>query len=638
MHGNRRRSQRARSLASQTSVSPAIVSRAFLTAWIGVNAVFALCHPAWSDWLGEPTFAKSLVVNAVLFVLPALGWHAVLPSGSRALGIRIFRGLVVSTGVFLVCLLIVRLSGAKLTDTLAWNITWVLTNVGFLLAAALRRFPTVRRAMLPREWLVAGVMFVASYGFYYWGATRVVPPLLDHDLELQATGIGLLTRFEPLLISDRGPMDYYFAHPPLLHFYVGGSFLYHGQLESLHYYDDLSRRAQRRRTGAPIEPLSGDEQFGLFGRHQERFRVATDERDRYLVVPAEGGPAFEVPADEVDVRRNFAHFEAQPHLIESRTTNVFFGALTVALLAVWAGRISRRWWLGVLAALAYATGVEVFVRSSYGGYFALGGLLSIMMLLAADRWRRGGVAMLTGVFAGIADHKLVLLPVSYGLQATLRWLAARAWWPIPIPHLFNPKVAGFLLGTAVFWTFGFVIDAHAFIQDHLATHLVDRLARRNPLGYVGYPSPQGLWWEFETHTAYLLVPFAMLLLAMDLYSRSLVRSGSPSPSVLRLPFAFAGGVLKSLLAPAKRTLAARELWLIYIVVSGVAFTIIDWRMTKHLAPLLLPMHLALVPDRDAPKWRVGIAVAVLIAMLGFNGSAIVDLVRDFYSLEIEPGW
>jgi hypothetical protein len=611
------------------------LTRSFLARFVGVNLVFLLGHPAWSGAvLAEAPFIRSLLVNAALFVLPALGWFAVLPSATRSLGMRAFRALVLSTCAFFATLLIMWLLPGQATDVLAWNVTWAITNAGFVLTLVLKRNPPARRSLLPAEAVMAGVIFLASYSFYYWGATRVVPPLLDHDLEVQATGRALVMRFEPLLISDRGPMDYYFAHPPLLHFYAGGSFLLYGEIEALRFYDELSQRARDRRTGAPIEPLQDDRTFGLFGRRNEQFRVVADERDHYLVVSELGGEPFPVPADEVDVRRNFAHFLNEPHLLESRTPNVFFGALGVALLAIWAGRISRRWWMGAVVAVAYATGSEVFVRSSYSGYFALGALISLMMLLASDRWKRPTLSMLTGLFAAIADHKLVLLPVAYGVRAVMRVFGPLR--RLDVGQLFNPKIVGFVLGTAIFWTFGLAIDPMAFIRDHLGHHLIDRLTQENPLGYEGYPSVPGLWWEFFRHTGIVLVPFALLLLAVDLAGRT--RALPAHVPFWKWPVDFVGGVLRSITEPAPGRRPARELWLIYIVISAVAFTIVDWRMTKHLAPILVPLHLALVPDRDAARWRWAVAIVVLIITLVSNATMLHQLVTDFWEFDISPGW
>jgi hypothetical protein len=178
--------------------------------------------------------------------------------------------------------------------------------------------------------------------------------------------------------------------------------------------------------------------------------------------------------------------------------------------------------------------------------------------------------------------------------------------------LVNPKAAGFALGTVFFWLFGMVIAPAAFIEDHLGHHLLDRVIQHNPLGYAGYPSPLALWREFASHTAYILVPVACLLLV--------------------------GDVVRSRVQPLARPARSRELWLFYVLITAVAFTVIDWRMTKHLVPILLPLHLALAPDRAAPNWRIAIPVMTALTILVYNAVVLVDLTRDFDRFPISPAW
>jgi hypothetical protein len=109
--------------------------------------------------------------------------------------------------------------------------------------------------MTRAEFVVGSALFLGAGLLYFVAATRIVPPQVDHDLEVQATGYGLVTRFEPLLLTDRDTI-YYFAHPPLLHLWVGGSFLLQGELESLRFYDDVSQRARAARGDRPLVPTA----------------------------------------------------------------------------------------------------------------------------------------------------------------------------------------------------------------------------------------------------------------------------------------------------------------------------------------------------------------------------------------------
>jgi hypothetical protein len=61
-------------------------------------------------------------------------------------------------------------------------------------------------------------------------------------------------------------------------------------------------------------------------------------------------------------------------------------------------------------------------------------------------------------------------------------------------------------------------------------------------------------------------------------------------------------------------------------------------MTKHLMPILLPLHLALTPDRNAPTWRVAIPVAALLLVLSYNAWEVWGLAQDFSGFRVTPDW
>ena len=82
----------------------------------------------------------------------------------------------------------------------------------------------------------------------------------------------------------------------------------------------------------------------------------------------------------------------------------------------------------------------------------------------------------------------------------------------------------------------------------------------------------------------------------------------------------------------------RRTWLIYILVTAVVFTIVDWRMTKHLALIIMPLVLAVVPDRSAPRWRIAAAVVCLGLVALFQARDVIALARDFSSFVVTPQW
>ncbi|MGH9387664.1 MAG: hypothetical protein ACRD2N_25680 [Vicinamibacterales bacterium] len=588
------------------------------SAFAAVNLVFALFHPSIVKVVPLPEVVRWLVVPAVLLVLPSAGWNPLFGPAPRMPGLRLARAILVSTAVLLVSLLAIRLAGAALTDVSAWNAIWLIANLGFATSVWGARRIVSRRSLLRREVVLGSVSFVAAFVLFLWGAARVVPPQQDQDLEVMATGFGLLTRFEPLLLTDRHSV-YFFAHPPLLHFYVGGVFLLGGAFDDLRYYDAASRRVRDVWEGRSISPPTGPIHLdGVVGPVREQRLagtyeiVGTDKTDYLLTRANESQIRLAVEAVELDLI--YSRYYKRPSLIEARITNIFFGACTVALLGIWAGRIARRSWLGALIAAVYATSPEVFVRSSYGGYFAVGAFASLLILLAAEHRQRfpgrgrRELPFLLGGFAALVDHKLVLLPVALAHVPLLHRGQSGHGLSLEWAH---PAVGGFAAGTLMFWLWGLAIAPTAFIEDHLHHHLLDRITHHNPFEYAGYPAPLDLWWEFSSHTGYLLVPVGLGLLLLDWW-----RPAAQGPT----------------------TVMSKTGWLLWIGLTAVVFTIVDWRMTKHLVLLIVPLCLGLVPSRPAPCWRVAVAAATSLALVAFNIFTLASLAGNFSGFQITPAW
>ena len=79
------------------------------------------------------------------------------------------------------------------------------------------------------------------------------------------------------------------------------------------------------------------------------------------------------------------------------------------------------------------------------------------------------------------------------------------------------------------------------------------------------------------------------------------------------------------------------LWAIWAVLIAVAFSIIDWRQTKHIAQLSLPLFLAPAGMAASRTPRLVISV-LLIALLIWNINILCVLAVNFDALRKVPEW
>ena len=225
-------------------------------------------------------------------------------------------------------------------------------------------------------------------------------------------------------------------------------------------------------------------------------------------------------------------------------------------------------------------------------------------------------------------------------SATGRWLRRLFAFSIPI---------GFVVGTLTFWLYGLWVDAEIFYIEHIQHHLVGRVTHDDALGYGGYPSIPGLWLELWQHTGFLLLPLGIAALGVLCTRKAARPSGDVAASGWR---------------------DTPGLWAVWFVLTAVAFSLIDWRQTKHLMPLLLPLLLAPVrwtlswpnkggwwlsaakpqacansgaPLRSAPATPTRVLtqalVPVLLAgLLVWNLGTLWNLLDDFRAFTITPDW
>jgi len=283
-------------------------------------------------------------------------------------------------------------------------------------------------------------------------ATRVVPPLDDQDLEVQATAHALAHHGAPRTVTDRGTYDF-FAHPPLLHVWVAGSFALSGRLDRVGDADRLGQEAASR--GPFAEPR-----------------------------------ADEYPPPYYDLwQRLLERFFTEPELWSTRRVNVVIAAVAVGWLAALAAALAGSAVAGAAVALVLATFPEFLVRGAYGGYFAVATLATVALVATLDRARPGWAAAAAAAFASLSEQKGLLLPAAWLIAAPLGAGFGR----------FGPGL-GAAAGLVAFATWGLAVDAPAFVYDFVKVHVVRRLAlgdvRFAHDARIWYPSITELWAEF----------------------------------------------------------------------------------------------------------------------------------------------
>ena len=438
----------------------------------------------------------------------------------------------------------------------------------------------------PRRAVAASAIFVAAFALAAWSGLRVVPPLEDQDSEVQGTANGLLRNFEPFCLTNRSTL-HYFAHPPLLHVFAASTLTLAGELPAVRPPYDAAYEewwklppAERRGFAAVSAALRGDV--------PHRDYAARWARDVY------GG------------------FLRDPALLGTRTPNFVLAGVVAALLFLWMRSLRATAADAALVVAAYATLPEIVVRSGYGGYYAIGAATWLAgVWLSTGSGGGGRAGYLGGVLGALADQKTILLGVVVAVTGIWRCVAERSARTLARA---TPFVLGVAAGTIAFWVYGFVVAPHDFVVDHVREHLFARVtghaAAAGPAQLV-YPSPAGLWTEFAQHFG----PWTVLA-------------------------ALALGV--GLVRARRRTdvnEGANAVLVAWVVAVAIAFTLTDWRQTKHLA-LLVPaasMLIGIMLGAAKAPWRWAIR-AGLVYVLVWNVGWVVRIAKNFDAMSVSTLW
>ncbi len=511
------------------------------------------------------SFVEAILVALVGVVVPGVA-GVLQPGSSRAphVGTRFLAGAAL---LGLATMVLRRATGLAPGPLAYGGILLALSlSAGFIGVRRGGRLPRVARE--PWGWVLACVAFALAA----WSGLRVVPPLEDQDMEVQGTAYGLVTDLQPLCLTNRGTV-YFLAHPPLLHVYNATTLTLSGDLDAVRPAYDAAVAERAKPAGAP---------GSIFALRPDRTIAWT--RDVY------GG------------------FLRDPALLGTRAPNFVLAALLALLVFRALRTLGARSSDAALLALVQMTLPEIFVRSGYGGYFAL----SAVTFLAAG-WLAAvgarGEAVLGGTLAMLANQKSVIVAA-----ASCALGFARARW----------LVGGFILGGALFAAWGLALAPQEFVRDHLVDHGVARfgVARDAPgPGAVEYPSRAGLWVEFARHFGWVWCACVAAGLAVAIGKvarRRAVRDGTG-----------AMGEAESLLMVAVG----------WIVIGAILFTWTDWRQTKHLAKLVPAMTLVVgALLAGAPRPVRLLLRAALGVSLAWNVMWIARLARDFGAMSPTPLW
>lgn len=306
------------------------------------------------------------------------------------------------------------------------------------------------RVFVPWRALLPGVLVLPVLVHF---ALRVVPPLVDQDVEPRATAHALATRQVPATVTDRGT-THFFAHPPLLHLFTSGSFALSGRLSRVADAERLASAGQAREASRQPE----------YGAYPPRY--------------------YDLWWDLLE------RFHREPQLWPTRALNVLLAAATLAWLAELAARTSGSTLTGWLLAAVLGSFPEFLVRGAYGGYFSLTVFTSLGVLAALGE-RRDGASGLASALAAITDQKGLLAPAAWLLAAPRGSGRARL-----VP------AAAAAAALVLFAAWGLLIDAPAFVHDFLREHVARRLSlsdvRLTHDPNVWYPSIPELWAEFAS--------------------------------------------------------------------------------------------------------------------------------------------
>jgi len=524
-----------------------------------------------------PNSAFSIVINLMIFIIPGYCWAVFFKEKTNDIICIIFLTVCISSLILISGCVLFYISRIKISSVNMLIYLFLVSNIGIFLPK--RTENLLKRKMQFKHLFFILIFSILIYSILYMGATRYVPPLEDHDMETQGTAYGIMHYLKPHMVTNRGTV-YFFAHPLMLHFYIGYTSLFLDQLDGLSYYYQSAISAEKE---------------------------LTEKKSKEMLFK--------------NWRGDLHKFFADPHLLATRMPNIFFSSLSLIILFYLLFTVTQSFIISATGPIIFFTIPEVFVRSSYGGYMAVDTfclLIMIYLYMHNNVNQNQGklfevLLFLSGCFAALIDQKTVVFIMAVALMRIFNErgnLFAKLTSP-----LYDRMIQGFILGILIFWLYGFLVNPRAFIEDQITYHLVQRFSLNdvrmtssqivNDVKNLEYPSIAGLWKEFSNHLGF---PFLIVAMPLTVYS---IFKINEKKAVLGLWF-LSGGIL---------------------------FSLTDWRQTKHLMLIILPLIIATLIFVSRTRLWIRSIFFIIFAFVIFNNiHIIIKLTKDFTAVSPTPIW
>lgn len=312
-----------------------------------------------------------------------------------------------------------------------------------------------------------------------------------------------------------------------------------------------------------------------------------------------------VPVDLGEVRReDDATSPSEPALLPMRAVSAFLFACALALLCELGRRLTGSRTAGLAAAALFALCPATLLHAGSAGHGAAAAfaMLGTALLTEAPLGRRPELGWIAAgaALGAVLDQGTAVLALGAAALAALRAVVAGA--RVPAARLRTAReafdrpavalLAGWGLGTALWWSYGLWVDAAGFVQEHL----------RAASFHVGSSIVPG-WAALSASTGHGVLPVGLAALAVWA-----VRRGASEPRRTLAGW----GLLAALVAALPAALPA-------LIAAAVALAwTADPRRPRTGEPL-----------RAVPRPVAWMAAGLLLVSLVFEAASALRLVQDF---------